>query len=136
MSATNALNTAIFSRLAGGTALTSVLGGTAIFYQMAKDNQTRPYVVFSYQTGNEENLTPSRMKNEIVYIRGYSNNQAQAGTIDTLIDSLIHGYQFTVTGYENFWTARETEVSLVEILPDNTKVYHAGAFYRLRISKT
>jgi hypothetical protein len=135
MSALTALNTAIYSRLAGGTALTTTLGGTAIFYQLAPDNRARPYVVFSYQAGNSENLTPSKMYNELVYIRGYTNNQAQAGTIDAQINALIDGYGFSASGFDNFWTAREMEVALVEILPDNTKVYNAGAMYRIRLSK-
>lgn len=136
MSSVNALNTALYSRLSGGTALTTTLGGTHIFYQIAPDNQPRPYVIFSYQAGNEENLTSRRKHNEIVYIRGYSNNQAQAGTIDAQIDALVHGFTFSPSGWENFWTARETEIALVELLPDNTKVYNAGAMYRIRLSKT
>lgn len=136
MSSVNALNTALHSRLAGGTALVATLGGTNIFYQIAPDNQPRPYVIFSYQAGNEENLTPSRMHNEIVYIRGYSDVQAQAGTIDAQIDDLVHGFVFNPSGWSNFWTARETEIALVEILPDNKKVYNAGAMYRIRLSKT
>jgi len=136
MSVLNPLNTAIYSRLSGGTALTATLGGTFIYYQIAPDNRARPYVVFSYQAGNSENLTPSKMYNEMVYIRAYSNNQAQAGTIDAQINALIDDYVFTPSGYDNFWTARETEVALIEVLPDNTKVYNAGAMYRVRLSKS
>lgn len=135
MSVVNALNTALFSRLAGGTALVNTLGGTFIYYQQAPDNADRPYVVWSYQAGQQENVTPSKMFNELVYIRGYSDNQAQAGTIDAQINTLMDGYAFSATGHTNFWTARESEFSMFDVLPDSTKVYMAGAMYRVRLSK-
>ena len=46
MSAYNALNTGIYSTLSGGTALTTALGGTAIYYQQAPDEAALPYVVW------------------------------------------------------------------------------------------
>ena len=134
MSITNALNTGILSTLSGGTALTGALGGTAIYYQQAPDKAALPYVVWNYQGGGDDNLTQSRMKNLLVYVRGYADSPALAGTIDAYCDELLHGKTITVTGWSNFWTAREEDISLVENLPDNTRIYSEGGIYRIRLT--
>lgn len=134
MSVFNALNTGIYSTLSAGTALTTVLGGTAIYYQQAPDGAALPYVVWNYQGGGDDNLTQSRMKNLLVYVRGYAASPALAGTIDAYCDALLHGKTISVTGWTNFWTAREEDISLVENLPDKTRVYSEGGVYRVRLT--
>jgi hypothetical protein len=134
MSITNALNTGILSTLSGGTALTGALGGTAIYYQQAPDGAALPYVVWNYQGGGDENITQSRMKNLLVYVRGYAASPALAGTIDAYCDALLHNKTISVTGWSNFWTAREEDISLVENLPDNTRIYSEGGIYRIRLT--
>lgn len=135
MSIFNALNTAVMTTLAAGTALTGTLGGTAIYYGQAPDNTALPYVVFSYQAASDENQTRNRMKNIMLYVRGYSSSDSQAGTIDSQVDALIHGKTLTVTGWtNNFWTAREDDISLVENAPDGSMIYSVGGIYRLRLS--
>ena len=134
MSAYNALNTGIYSTLSGGTALTTALGGTAIYYQQAPDEAALPYVVWSYQGGGDDNITPSRMKSLLVYVRGYAATPALAGTIDTYCDALLHGKTITVTGWKNFWTAREEDISLVENPPDGAPIFSAGGIYRIRLT--
>ena len=134
MSAFNALNTGILSTLSGGTALIGALGGTAIYYQQAPDGAALPYVVWNYQGGGDENITQSRMKNLLVYVRGYAASPALAGTIDAYCDALLHNKTISVTGWSNFWTAREEDISLVENLPDNTRIYSEGGIYRIRLT--
>ncbi len=55
----NALETALYNTLSGGTALTALLaGGTAapsIYNQQAPDEAAFPYVVFALQGGGDEN---------------------------------------------------------------------------------
>ena len=134
MSIYNALDTAIYNTLSGGTALTAALGGTAIYYQQAPDGAALPYVVWSYPAGGDDNLTSSRMKSMVAYVRGYADDAAQAGTIDAYCDALLHGKALTVTGWTNFWSAREEDIALVENLPDKTRVYSAGGYYRIRLT--
>jgi len=134
MSIYNALNSAISSTLSGGTALTTALGGTAIYYEQAPENTPLPYVVWSYPAGGDENLTSSRMKSMVAYVRGYADKADQAGTIDAYCDALLHNKALTVTGWNNFWTAREDDISFVENLPDKTQVYSAGGYYRFRLT--
>lgn len=135
----NLLNAAVHSRLTGGTALTAILaGGTAspsVYFAQAPDDAVLPYVVFSWQSGPiETNDSPHRNPNGLLYVRGYAAHPAQAGTIDAQIDTLLHMSPLTVSGYTNFWIARETPVSDFEIDDAQVKTWNAGALYRTRFS--
>jgi hypothetical protein len=111
-----------------------MLGGTAIFYQQAPDNTALPYVVFSHQAGQPDNTHGRDMRNQIVYVRCYSGTVAQAGSIDSICGTTLHRRSLSVTGYTNFWTAREQEFSIVENEPNGEKTYMAGAYYRVRLT--
>jgi hypothetical protein len=133
MSVKNALNSAIYSKLTGGTALVTALGGTAIYYQQAPDEATKPFVVWSYQGGGDENDTANRTKNLVVLVRSFASTSQVAGQIDKLVDNLLHLQSLSVTGWTNFWLARESEVSLIENLPNVEKSFMEGALYRVRL---
>jgi hypothetical protein len=135
MSVKNVLNTAIYNKLTGGTALITALGGTAIYYQQAEDQAEKPFVVWSYQAGGDENDTANRTKNLVVLVRSFADTSKQAGEIDKLVDDLLHLQPLTVTGWTNFWLARESEVSLIENLPNVEKSYMEGALYRVRLDQ-
>jgi len=129
-----AMGTALYSTLSGGTALISELGGTAIYSEQAPDNATLPYVVFNHQGGGLENIVHDNLRNDIWFVRGYAATRAQANRIDGNCQDLLHKKKLTITGYTNFWTVREDDVSLVETPPDEQRVYMAGGFYRIRIT--
>ena len=134
----NETNQAIFQKLQAGTALTALLAGTASIYHLQPpDNTSMPYVIFNLQGGGDENMTPSRMKNLVYFIRGYSTSSAgAAGSIDAQIDSLFHGGTMAVTGWNDpFWINRESDFEQIENMPSGEKAYMAGAFYRLRMDK-
>lgn len=134
MSILNLLNTGIYSKLSGGTALTSLLSSsTAIYYQQAPDGASLPYVVFSHQAGGPENITSSDLRNQIVYVRGVARTPTLVNSIDAAISDLLHRQALTIAGYTNFWTARESEINLVENEPNTGRVYIAGALYRIRV---
>ena len=134
----NEINQAIYSTLSTATALTSLLAGsTSIYHLQAPDNATLPYVVFSTQAGGDENQTPIRRKNLLYFIRGYSAVSAgAAGSIDAQIDTLLHGKSLTVTGWNNFWLAREQDLENIDNQPSGEKIWMAGGLYRVRIGKT
>ncbi len=130
----NALNAGIHNTLKGGTALTSLLGGTAIYYEQAPDNTPFPYVVFSIQGGGDLNLSPSRMKDILYFVRGYSKTSpANAGSIDAACDALLHGKTLTVTGWNNYNTQRETDIENTEVDSAGQTIYMAGGVYRISI---
>lgn len=135
MSAFNALNTAIYGQLAAGTALIAALGGSALYYQQAPDHAPLPFVVWSWQAGGDENMTAHRSKNLMILFRSFAANPEQAGTIDALVDARLNNQALSVSGWQNFWTARETEIALVDNPPSGVKSYMAGAVYRVRIDQ-
>lgn len=134
----NILNQSIYNTLKAGTALTALLPGTtSIYHLQAPDNATLPYVVYSLQAGGDENETPKRRKNYVMYIRAYSKTSAaNAGSIDTQVDSLLHGKTLSVSGWANFWCNRETDLENIDNLPSGEKVWMQGGFYRVRLEGT
>lgn len=142
MSAKNVLNAAIYNQLRNGTALIAALGGTArtdfpggvaIAYEIAPDEANKPFVLFSWQAGGDENITPNRTKNLVLLVRSFAGTASQAGTIDKLVDDRLHMQTLSVSGWTNFWTARENDISLVENLPNVVKSYMEGGQYRVRV---
>lgn len=135
MSVNNALNAALYSKMNAATALTGLLAGTtSIYYQQAPDGAALNYVVFSYQGGGPTNYYPHDSRDMLLFARGYSaTGPAAAGSIDAQISTLLHRGSVNVSGYTNYWLARETDASLVENAPDGTKVWMAGAIYRVRL---
>jgi hypothetical protein len=135
----NALNSAMYLKLSGGTALCSLVGGTVsprIYYMQAPKNAPLPYVVYSLQSGMEGNDTAHRVKDDLYHVRGYATNALVAGSIDSECDSLLHMQPITVTGWQTIWLAREEDTELVENEPNTTAVYMAGGFYRLLLEKS
>ncbi len=135
MSVFNVLNEAIYNALSADSQLTSLLSGTAaIYYLQAPDGAELDYVVFSHQGGGPENITASDMRNQLVFVRGYSAvGPAKAGSIDARCSAILHGKALNVSGYTNFWLAREDDLSLVMNAPDGNQVWMAGAIYRVRL---
>lgn len=136
----NVLDTAIYSRLNGATALTSLLAGgtigTSIFSLQAPKNAAYPYVVFSHQGGGDDNDTQNRTKNLIRYVRAYGTANAQAGSIDAQIDAALHLIPFSnVSGWTTMWLAREEDIELVENPPTGNQVFTQGGLYRIRLDK-
>ena len=141
----NALSVAIYNQLKAGAALTALIGGTAlpntpggvaIFQTQAPDNQSLPYVVFSYQGGGDLNINPWRIKDLLIFVRAYSGDSgAAAGAIDTQLDALLHNKTLTVAGWKNFKTRRETDIEPVVQLPSGENAYCAGGIYRIRLSQ-
>lgn len=134
----NALNTAIYSRLASTSAITSLLaqGTASIFHLQAKNNAPLPYIVFGKQGGGDDNDTANRTKNLVEFVRAYSGVSAlQAGSIDAQIDAALHLVPLTVSGWTDFWLAREEDLETVETEPNDKQIFMQGGFYRVRLDK-
>ncbi len=134
----NIMDTAIYSKLQSSSGLTSLLSGTASIYSVqAPENAALPYVVFSIQGGGDENMDKHRTKNLVYFIRAYSKvGQAQAGSIDAAVDAALHLQTLSPSGWANFWTAREEDLSAVENPPNAQQIHMVGGMYRIRIEKT
>ena len=132
------LNTAIYSRLNGATAVTSLLAGTTSVYALqAPEGATLPYIVWNVQGGGDTNDTSNRLKNLVIFIRAYASTNARAGSIDAAIDTALHFVPFTgVTGWTNIWLARETDLETVENPPTGSQVFMNGGLYRCIVDST
>lgn len=133
----NVLDAALYTKLSGSTALTSLLGGTAEIYSVSASEQAVfPYVVFSVQGGGDDNLDARRTKNLVYFIRAYSKvTKAEAGTIDAVLDTVLHGQSISPSGWNNYWLAREEDLESVEYPPSNQPIHMVGGFYRLLMDK-
>jgi hypothetical protein len=126
-----ALNAAIYSTI-GGTATSA---GSAVYFLNAPDAAALPYIVFDYTADITENMTPNETENAVIFARAYATTPGAAGTIDAQIKTKLHLKVLTVTGWTNFWTARENAFSLQETDAAGKHTYMAGAEYRIRIDK-
>ncbi len=126
-----ALNTAIYSTI-GGTVTNA---GTAVYYLTAPDNQALPYVIWDYVADQDENFDANRTKNSLVFIRAFAATPQAAEAIDAQIDAKLHLQTLTVTGWTNFWTARENAYSSESTDQAGRRVYMSGAEYRIRNDK-
>lgn len=133
----NALETALYDQLTGGTALTAKLAGTASVYdQIAPRGASMAYVIYGIQGGGDENITPARFKNLVYSIKAVSEDSMKdAGEIDDEIDALMHGAALTVTGWGVMWCMREADYRYTETTPEGRNVWHVGGNYRIRLYK-
>jgi Protein of unknown function (DUF3168) len=137
----NAIWTALYSRLAGGTALTSLLsGGSASIYDDTEvpDGAELPYVVFSWAGGGLIPTSPHVAGNGVVYVRAYTGSGAKAaGVIRDQIFSLLDRQPLTVTGWANPWLAAEMpHIEIVETDESGERTWCNGDHYRLYFSKS
>ena len=128
----NALNAALYTKLSGGTALTGALGGTCIYHGLAPEGAALPYVVWSYVAGGHENMTPNESVNAVVYVRAYATTAKQAATLDAYAAELLET-TLSVTGWNNYWLAREESIVLPELDAAGKATWSCGAYYRVRL---
>lgn len=133
MSVFNNMGSALYGKLSAGTALTALLAGTTSIYNLqAPDKSTLDYVVFSPSGGGPSNVTPSDLREQLYFVRGYSDTSAgNAGSIDAQISALLHHGSLSVSGYTTWGINRETDLQLVENPPSGKPIYMAGAIYRV-----
>jgi hypothetical protein len=131
----NALDTALYNVLSGGTALTGALGGTFIYYAQAPRDRAMPYVIYNVSAATEDNESPRRTQRAVYLVKAVAATMLQAGTIAGHIDTLLHDATLSPTGYINFWTARETIVHYVEVDAAGNTIAHQGGEYAVRVTQ-
>lgn len=131
----NALEAAIYAALAAGTALTTTLGGTAIYNVLAPRDKSLPYVVFSQQSGREDDETPRRTQTYRYLVKGVAHSLVAAGTIADQVDGLLRNNALTVSGWTTYWAHPETTVRYIEPTDAGEHIGHAGAVYTFRLSE-
>ena len=128
-----AMGTAIYNTLSTNSALTTELGGTLIYNGQAPQDPGDKFVVFNWAGGGDENLTPHRTRNVVYTVQAVATTWNDAATVDRLIDAALHEQTLTVSGWTNFWTAREDDINYIEQDAGGNPIFHVGAQYRIRI---
>ena len=129
----NAIETGLYSALSGDSALTTKLGGSFIYNQIAPQTQAFPYVVFQHTGGGHMNINPSDLQGHLYLVKAVDDDVKVAGQVDDLVKAVLHQGTLTVSGYTNVQTLRETQVRIAEVLSSGKVVYHAGAYYRILV---
>ena len=137
----NACWTALYSRLAGGTALTSQVGGTAsprIYHDVAPEKDTLPYVIFSWAGGGMTPTSPHVDGDGVIYVRAYSSvDDSEAGRIRDAVFGLLDRQPLTVTGWSNYWLACEApNIEFEQPDASGKSIWSSGDHYRLKIDKS
>lgn len=125
-----AFETGLYSKLSAGTALIAELGGTFIYNKLAPQSTNPPYVIFQQQGGGDVNDTPIRSRNILYTVFGCARTPEAAAAIDRDIDATLHNQTLTVSGWSNYWLARETDVQFVELDAAGLEIFRTGAIYR------
>lgn len=142
--AQNELEMALYSRLAGTAAVTSGLahGSLSVYSQIAPQGADTPYLIFSQQSGIDENVKTGRSRQILMLVKVVSNvSMKSAGTIGQAIDDALHviegevGTPLSISGWSNFWQRRDSDVRYTERDPDGKIYHHAGGLYRFRLSR-
>ena len=133
-----ALGSALYSVLSGTALGTLTAGGTlapSVFHEQAPDNSALPYVVFLYPSETDDNTSPQRLKDVVVRVYGVAGNDAQAGTLDSTVDGLLHNKPLATTGgWKNLRLVRENGYQLITTDEAGKRYYTSGADYRAEIT--
>jgi len=131
-----ALETALYTKLANTSALTTELGGTYVYNTNAPQNPPAKYVVFQYQGGGDVNDTKQRSRNVLYAVYGVAQGRAAAAAVDGQIDTALHLGSLTVSGWaNNLWLARERDVNFTEQDSTGRPRHRIGGFYRAIIDE-
>lgn len=142
MSSQLALGSMLYSKLSGtalGTLLARVPNGTApaIYHEQAVDSNALPYVIWLYPSEIDDNTTSRRLKDVVVRVYAVAAGDAQAGSIDKQIDTMLHhGTLGSAGGYTNIRMQRENGYQLITTDSAGKRYYTSGADYRAEITTT
>jgi hypothetical protein len=129
-------STALYTTLNGGTALATLLGGTARIYELqAPDGAKPPYVVFNHQGGGPDNITSASIESNLWLVKAYSSTSAKvASNIFAEVDTLLNRKNISIGSASTWWCAREINVKLLENLPNGQLTWMRGGIFRIRTS--
>jgi len=131
----NAINKAIYQKLAGASAVTSQLsGGSAIYYHQAPTGAVLPYIVYIFAGGGSDNSDPLDSGDVMYYVKAIARTAQTAGAIADAIRSTLHEQSVTIDSPWSVYRCQHNEVlTLVEDV-EREQFYHAGGSYRIRFS--
>lgn len=132
----NAADTAVYTKLTGASALTSLLAGTAHVYKdLAPEGTDPPYVVFQTQSPSvpQHTFGGVAFENALYTVRGVTAgpSAAAAGTIAVQIDAALADQALTISGHTHLVCRRVQDVDYPELAAGGQRYVHRGATYRI-----
>jgi hypothetical protein len=134
----NDVEKALYDKLGTTSALTTLLadGSASIYNGQVLQGDSFPVVVFSFQSGTDDNKTPNRAKQFLYLIKSVTSTKLQdSGDIDAEVDTALHNSSLAISGYTNYWLMREQGVRFTELGEDGKRYYHVGGIFRIRIAQ-
>jgi len=130
----NEIKAALYLKLTGSAAITSLLSGTAAVYDSIAPNEaTLPLVIFSKQDGRPVNRMGGVAYESHVYlVKGVTEGEsaALAGSVAKAIDAALNNTTLTISGYTQMLCRRNGEVDYPESDEGRT-IRHIGATYKI-----
>ena len=132
----NALEMSIWGTINATSAVTTLLAGTTSIYNLiVPRNQFFPAIVFGFFGGGDANETPRRRKDVLYTVKAITATSMQAaGAIDAQVDAILHNKTLVVSGWTNYWMARERDIAYHETTPEGREYWHCGGIYRIRLN--
>ena len=129
----NSVKQALFSKLAGTSAITTALGGTAIYEGLAPQETDPPYILYSKSTS-----TPAYMfdgggyedQTYLVKVVTQEPSMRTAGSVAELVDAALTDGALTLSGRTQMFLRREADVEFIET-DSGVRFNHSGATYRV-----
>lgn len=135
MVSTKAIRVALYTKL-NTASVTSLLssGSASLYHAVAPPTAAFPLLIFSKQSGiNDLKVMGGQdAKNTLwlikAVVRGTSSSAAE--DIDKAVNDVLHFGSLSITGGDDMYLARESDVEFVETSGD-TQYRHVGGIYRL-----
>lgn len=131
---------AIYGKLAGDTTLNALLGtppagwSKSIFYGVAPQNATAPWVIFQRQSGvpREAFGDPSAVETDVWLVKAVDRNTTAdtAESIQSRIATLLNDAVLSVSGASLMYLRRQSDVDYPEVV-EGVVFRHAGSLYRV-----
>lgn len=135
MVSTKAVRQAIYQKL-NQASVTSLLssGSASIYHAVAPPTSGYPMVVFNKQSGvtTVTGQGGDELKNTLWLVKGIARatSSSVAEDIDKAVNDVLHFADLTITGADDMYLTRESDVEYVETVGD-TQYRHVGGIYRL-----
>lgn len=132
----DAVFTALRTKLAAASAVTSLLSSaTAIYRLEAGGTAAMPYIVMAWAGGGDVNDNPSDGLDVRVSIKAVAETASAAGGLADAIRTALHGVELTYGGgWKHLQCQHVNPIAYTEAV-DRVTLWHMGAVYRLRASK-
>src|SRR3990167_843787 len=126
---------AVYAKLTASTAITTPLGGTAIYRQKAPENTDPPFVIYGKQSGVPNyTLGGVAFEDQLYMVKTVtlSNSGGVAGTVADAIDDTLQDASLTIAGHTHMYLRRDSDIDYSETGPGGQVYQHRGALYRIK----